>query len=64
MKLLASSGSVAGIEGAIRQFWCSDAWVVDPQTLVITHPDRGTPDGVRVVKKGQRYRFERVEATA
>ncbi|PWC91942.1 hypothetical protein [Azospirillum sp. TSO5] len=57
-QLLASAPSIRQIEESINKFWCSDKYRVDPETLEITHPDRKTPEGVRVIKKGKRYRFE------
>lgn len=38
----------------------SGTHTVDPETLAIRHPKREVT-GVRVVKKGQRYRFEMVD---
>jgi hypothetical protein len=55
--LLASSATVEGIQDMINRFWCSTAYRVDPETLVISHPDRSAPDHVRVERKGKRLRF-------
>ena len=61
-KLLASSGSVEGIQGLINRFWATNRYTVDPQTLEIGHPDPDRAASVRrryrvTLRKG-RYRFE------
>jgi hypothetical protein len=58
--LLASAASLAGIERAVNEFWCSTKYRVNPDTLAIEHPERPVPAGVRVVMKGQRFRFEKL----
>lgn len=58
--LLASAGTLQNIEGLINRFYCSDSYRVNPETLAIEHPSGRVPWGVRVVKKGRRYRFEMV----
>jgi hypothetical protein len=59
-KLLASAPSIVEIEKSVNRFWCSEEYRVNPTTLEIEHPSRSVPDGVRVVKKGRRYRFEMI----
>jgi len=57
-RLLASSGTIAGIESCVCKFWDHSSYCVDPVTLQITHPFRNVPERVRIVKKAKRYRFE------
>lgn len=59
-KLLASAPTLSGIEDSVNRFWCSDKYRVDPETLIITHPERAAPEGVRIIKKAGRYRFEMI----
>ncbi len=57
--LLASSGTLDGIEKLINNYYFSANYVVDEMTLSIRNEKTGkVPEGVRVVKKGRRYRFE------
>lgn len=57
--LLASAGTVEGIEELINKYFYSTAWRVNPQTLQVWNEERGKAlYGFRVVKKGRRYRFE------
>jgi hypothetical protein len=53
---------VAGIQTLINEFFCSESWTVNPETLAISHPAKATPSGLRVVLRRGRYRFERVAA--
>lgn len=57
--LLASSPTREGITTCINEFWCSTTYSVNETTLAIEHPVK-VPEGVRVIKKAGRYRFERV----
>ncbi len=59
-RLLGSSPTVAGIQKVINTFYASDHYRVDPETLAVTNATRGVPDGIRVVKFGRGYRFERI----
>lgn len=58
--LLATAGSLAGIKKSIAQFYMGATvtleQVSDKEWSVST--GRGLQDGVRVVKKGKRFRFE------
>ena len=57
--LLASAGTVEGVEKLINGYFYSTAWRVNPETLEVWNEKLGkTLDGFRVVKKGRRYRFE------
>jgi hypothetical protein len=58
MQLLASSGTIEGIEQMVRKFWLSDAYTVNRETLRIEHPTKDMNSKVRIVRKGRRYRFE------
>ncbi len=62
IQLLASSGTVEGIQQLINQFFYSDSWRVDPETLEARNETQGKklPDGLRVIKKRGRYRFEMI----
>jgi len=60
--LLASAGSLDDIADCVQQFYCGD-WkklvAIDDRRWLIAWPDTGKIlDGVRVIKKGKRYRFE------
>lgn len=56
--LITSAPSLASIQKAVRRYWGSDAYGVDPRTLEITHPHRIVPPRYRVVHNGDHYRFE------
>lgn len=57
--LLASSGTLKGLEKLINEFYFSNSYVVDEATLAVRNLKTGKErEGVRVVKKGRRYRFE------
>ena len=57
--LLASAGTVEGIEKLINRYFYSTTWRVNPETLEIWNEKlEKALDGFRVVKKGRRYRFE------
>lgn len=55
--LLATSGTIDGIEKLIRRYWYSDAYSVNRETLAIEHPAR-VPEGFTVRLSRGRYRFE------
>lgn len=57
--LLASAGTIDGILAQVNAFYFSRNWEIDPSTLALYNPKIGKgAEGVRVVKKGKRYRFE------
>ena len=59
--LLASSGTIEGIERCVNEYFFSKKWRVDPETLEMRHEDSpaNTPIyGLRVIRKDGRYRFE------
>lgn len=62
--LLASAPSVEAIEQCVSRFYGGE-WVwINPETLEIVKNRKGepwTPTGVRIVRKGKRYRFEMVK---
>ena len=60
-RLLASSNSLAGIQKLVNDFWYSDRYSVNPETLAIEHPEYEAPTQARVIRKGGRYRFEMLE---
>ncbi len=55
--LLASSGSIKGIQELINRYWYSEKYTINPETLAIEHPTR-VPEGYRVTYVRGRYRFE------
>lgn len=59
-KLLASAGTVEGIEKLINEFFMSSSWHVNPETLEVWNEKlgKGLRPGLSVVKRGRRYRFE------
>lgn len=62
-RLLASSGSLDGINKMVAQFYCGDKelkQVPDKDEWEI-YGSRGLLEGVRVIKKKGRYRFEMIE---
>lgn len=57
--LLASSASVEGIEKWVNEYFCSQSWTVNPETLEMRNTSNGkTKENCRVIKKGRLYRFE------
>lgn len=57
--LLASSGTLKGLEKLINEFYFSTSYVVDEATLAVRNlKTNKVREGVRVVKRGRRYRFE------
>ena len=58
--LQATSGTVEGIQGLIRRFWCdtSNRYTVDPETLAILRDGAPFSGNFRVTRKGRRLRFE------
>jgi hypothetical protein len=63
-RLLASSGSVEGIQKLVNEFWYNDQFTVDATTLEIRHPDRSVSPMFRVVLRGRCYRFEHAPEAA
>lgn len=59
-RLLGSSPTLAGIEKVINTFYASENYKVCPYSLAVTNATRCVPDGIRVVKFGRGYRFERI----
>lgn len=55
--LLSSAPTLKSIEEAINDYWCSETYRVNPETLEISHPTKKI-EGFRVVKIKGRYRFE------
>ena len=58
-KLLASAATLEGIEKAVREYWASDAYSVDPESLLILHPSKDMNAFARIVRARGRFRFER-----
>jgi hypothetical protein len=55
-KLLASSGSMEGIKGSVKRYFCGeDKEIIDG---AVVSPIRGVLEGYRVILKRGRYRFE------
>lgn len=57
--LLATAGTIDGIQKMINKFWYSDRYTVNYETLAIEHPEK-TPENYTVRLKAGRYRFESV----
>lgn len=60
--LVGSSATLEGIQRIVREFWVSDKYTVDAETLCILHPTRDMSvqnTTTRVILKKGRYRFER-----
>jgi len=55
--LLASSSTLEGIEKLVNQYYFSTTYRVTPE-LEIVRMDGYKPEGVRIVHKRNRYRFE------
>lgn len=56
-KLLASSGTIEGIQKLVNQYWFANRYTIDPATLAIQHPDK-VIQGYTVSLVRGRYRFE------
>lgn len=59
MKLAA--GSFEYVQRAIRRYWCSDNYSIDPETLRIMHPNKGMNGTHAVRRYRDGYVFERVQ---
>lgn len=55
--LLATAGTVDGIQAMIRRYWYSQD-TVNPDSLAILRHGEPFTTNFRVVRKGRRYRFE------
>jgi hypothetical protein len=67
VSLIGSHGSLESLRKMIEQrhyYAPVTLTPVDENTWSVTTPTAGVRPGVRIVLKGKRYRFERVEITA
>jgi|APGre2960657404_1045060.scaffolds.fasta_scaffold74704_5 hypothetical protein len=54
-ELLASSSTLEGIKGSIKRFYCGEGKEVSGENVI---GSKGIIEGVRVILKRGRYRFE------
>ena len=55
---LATAPTIEGITRWVNEFYYSTGYVVDPETLAITHPNREPPRLTRVVRIKGGFQFE------
>lgn len=61
--LLASAASLEAISECVTRFYCGEEKTLEPEPgvenrWIVSHPKGNPCLGVRVVKRGRRYRFE------
>jgi hypothetical protein len=57
-KPLAASHTLAGLTKLINEYYFSDDFTIDPETLTLQRPSKAPPQNVRIVKGPGMYRFE------
>ena len=55
--LLASAGSKNKLQKMINDFYCSENWIIDEENNLYNTKLNKFANGVRVEKKGNRWRF-------
>lgn len=61
--LLASAGTLDGIRNQIARFYGGEEkhiWAVGGPEYIVLQPNGAQIEGVRVILKGRRYRFEAI----
>jgi hypothetical protein len=55
--LLASAGSKKNLQKMINEFYFSDNWIIDEENKIFNTKLNKFASGVKVEKKGKRWRF-------
>ena len=63
MTILATSATLEGITKCLESYYCGTKIAVYERGQVIRLSDNKMIEGVRVIRKGKRYRFETVESS-